>query len=192
MRRSDFGFPDELEVVEARVARVEDEYATGGSLAVQRALRTAQHFHPVDVDEPDRRRDTEIGDDERHIVEVVADRRVAVCVAAAGAAQIVGTGRDRLALPFEGSRDGAHQIADRGDVLFLQLLAAEGLDGERHLLQRLGAGLLRRDDNLINGRGSRRLCIRPTGLQDGRHRRSDSRIRCSQPTHACPLKDSLL
>ncbi len=146
---AELGLADELRLGEIGVARAEDEHAARRALAVQRALRAAQHLDPFDVEEAHWRRDAEIRHDERHVIEVIADRRIAIRVAATGAAQVVGPRGGRLPLALERTGHRGHEVLDAGDVHLLQRCAAEGLDGEGHRLQRLLAGLLCRDDDLV-------------------------------------------
>jgi hypothetical protein len=81
-----------------------------------------------------------------------------------------------LALAFEGAGDGGDEVLDAGDVHLLQRFAAEGLDGERHGLQRLFAGLLRRNHDFVELRGLTRLREGRTGLQRDCHRRRDGDV----------------
>src|SRR6185312_10102916 len=71
---SQLSLADELEIFQIGVAGVENEDATGGSLPIECALGTAQHLDLFDVNKSHRRCDTEIGNDEGNIIEVVTDR----------------------------------------------------------------------------------------------------------------------
>ncbi len=90
-----------------------------GASAIERALRTTQHLDALEVDEAYRRRYAEVRDHEGHIVEVVADGGIAVGIAAPAPRRLYEREAVGLALPFEGTGNGADEVADAADVLFL-------------------------------------------------------------------------
>src|SRR5665213_3092993 len=115
---------------------MEDENAARGYLAIQGALRSAQHFNLLQVNESNGRSDAEIGDDEGYVIQVVADRGVTVRITAPRAAQVVGPRGDRLLLSLVRARHQADQIINGRDVALFEVFRAERLDGQRRRLQR--------------------------------------------------------
>src|SRR3546814_385548 len=113
-------FARKFEILEIGVAGPEDEHAPGRTLTVQRSLRSTKNLDPFDIEEAHRRRDAEIRHDEGDVVEIIADRRVAVGVAAAGAAKIVGPRSHRLALTFERARNRCDKARNVSDVFLFE------------------------------------------------------------------------
>ena len=134
-----------------------------GAGAVQRALRTGQHFDARDVVDLDVERALDGGDG--LLVEVHAHRgqrtRV-VGVLAAGDAAHVGTGEAGTAGLVGDVRQEFHVVAEVVDLEFGELLLADGLDGQRHVLQAFVA-LLRRDHDLFEPGLLGLLCLGDAG-----------------------------
>ena len=144
--------------------------------AVQRALRTGQRLDPRDVVHVD----VEVALDRRDrlLVQVHADaghRRDGLAVAAgrdaahvhgreAGAGAVAATGTRR----HGHARQHLHVVPEIVDVQLLELLGAERLDADRHVLHVLRA-LLRGDDDLFE------LLLRHHGLARKRDRNRDRR-----------------
>ena len=132
-----------------------------GRGAVERALRPAQHLDAGDVVDMDVERAADRGD--RLLVEIDADagqRARMVAVAAAGDAADIDVGRARLEGLVGDARQQPRIILEIGDVEVFELLRAQRLDADRHVLEIFGA-LLRGDDDdvaiVLRGRGGRRL-----------------------------------
>ncbi|MCW2404433.1 hypothetical protein M2336_001062 [Sphingobium sp. B1D7B] len=169
----------ELDLGQVRIAGVEDEHTAGRTLAIERALRTAQNLDAVEVEEADRRRNAEVGDHERHVVDIIADGRVAIGSAGAGAADAERARSDRLALALGNTRNRRGEVRDIVDVALLEVLTAERLDGERHFLQRLHTGLLSGDDDFVR-RGINTVC---GGLLC-------ANWRCTHDSHQCQNRNT--
>ena len=150
-----------------------------GRCAVERALRPRQALDPRDVVDVD----VEVAADRRHrlLVEIHADRgqraRVVAVAAARDAAHVDDVGARIAAERLEGDRRQLLDVAlEVADVEVLQLLRAERLDADRHVLQVLSALLRGHDDDVIaarlsrhrRGRGRRVLRVRRCRAQRAR------------------------
>jgi hypothetical protein len=141
--------------------------------AIQRALRSLEDFHAFDV--IDVHVDRAVDRRHRLLIEIGTDtwlRAGVIAVLAAHYATHVDVGRTdtiaALAETFD-ARDARQEldvVVDILDVQLLELLGAERLDADGHILQVLGL-LLRRDDHLFE-RGA--LGISSVGGCGGRAR----------------------
>nr|GEU28071.1 probable solanesyl-diphosphate synthase 3, chloroplastic [Tanacetum cinerariifolium] len=171
------GVGGELALVHSRFVGHELDGAAHRAGAVQRGLRTAQHFHPVDIEKA--RLDIAHGVDVAH-----RDRRVAQVHAHRGGA---GRGADAADFDIRGAGPGAavaaggrkrdighhaRQVRDVADMFFLQLLAGDGGNTHCHL-GRIFLALLRGHGHHFDlvgdrrGRGLRLGAVGPCG--QGRH-----------------------
>ena len=153
-----------IAVLGAHIARHHAELRLGGDqihhaarrvAAIQRALRPAQHLHPLDVEELGLE---QVIRGQRRVVDVYAGRRIPRCghqLRADSANREVRPGE--IALREIDVGNGQHQIGAAVDLLLLQLILAERGNRDGHRLQALGPPL-RSDDHLFFAAGPGFAC----------------------------------
>ena len=142
-----------------------------GTVAIERALRPAQHFDTFDIGQAnfDRTVAIEIGHGDRYIIKIEPDGR--------GARHRTDPANDDVGAPFlagdrveRDTRHCARQIVITGDLLILERSAGQHRQADWHGAD-IFAALLRGDDDFapgaITGRGRRRSIGGGRGLGQG-------------------------
>ena len=155
-----------VELRRIRLVRDDADGAGLGARAVQRALRTGEHFDARDVVDLDVERALDRGD--RLLVEVHADRRQrtrVVGVLAAGDAAHVRARETGAAALERHVRQEFHVVVEGLDLEVRELLLADGLDRQRHVLKALVA-LQRGDDDFVEAALVGLLCLCDAGARE--------------------------